>query len=275
MPHFRQQKLFDEHYSKSEGKTFTHTYKGKDYQVSPDSVNDLSPEVLQSIATRLRKENPPKPRPRPTPAPGKVASSRGKGQDSTKVDAESKTALIRRELLRLSKVEFLVEDKLNYPRVFKKLLSEPHLALHEKKMSIETKHELYLFVDIAVGYNPNDKGFHSTLIREAKKIKGIKVFSGPRLVMSEKGEWESALSKDYYLNHLKKLVPKGKKVLVLSQGCGGAWGEIPKHYDMHFATHFAKGCDCGCDGIHYHERRKHVKIHYNIDVPEKLKTLVL
>jgi len=279
MPHFRQQQLFDNHYMNSKGESFTHTYKGKEYNVSPDSVNDLSPEVLQSVATRLRKENPSKKQPvvkKPQPAKSKEkpSNSRGKGMDSTKVDTENKRALIRRELIRLSKVEFLIEDKLNYPRVFKKLLSEPHLALYEKKMTVETKQDLYLFVDESVGYNLIDKGFHRTLIEEAKKIKGIKVYYGSRLCITSKG-LSIGSDMDYYLRHIKKLVPKGKKVLVLSQGCGGAWGDIPKDYDLHFATHFEKGRDCGCDAIHYHERCKHVKMHYNIDIPEKLKTLEL
>lgn len=278
MPHYRQQELFDKHYESIGSNSFTHNYKGKEYNISSDTIKDLSPEVLQSVSTRLAKEHSSKkPKPIPVPTPSSKTSkpnSRGRGTDQTKSVGDSNRALIRKELLRLSSVEFPIEDKLHYPRVFKKLLSEPHLALYEKKITIETKHELYLFVDETVGYNRKDNGFHDMLIEEAKKIKGIKVFHGPRLLMGSKGIFDGA-SYQYYWHHIPKLVPKGKTILAISQGCGGTQGIPPKGYNFHFATHFCKGQDCGCDGIHNHEGLKHIKVHYELDTPEKLKSLVL
>jgi hypothetical protein len=278
MLHYRQQELFNKHYESIGSSSFTHNYKGKEYNISSDAINDLSPEVLQSVSTRLAKEHTakkPMPKPRPTPSPtGSKPKSRGRGLDDTKSNGENNRALIRKELLRLSLVEFPIEDKLHYPRVFKKLLSEPHLALYEKKITIETKHELYLFVDQAVGYNHEDKGFHNMLIEEAKKIKGIKVFYGPRLQVGSKGIFDGTPYR-YYWHHIPKLVPKGKTILAISQGCGGTEGAPPKGYNFHFATHFCKGDDCGCNGIHDHEGLKHVKVHYELDTPKKLKSLVL
>lgn len=277
MPHFRQDPLFEKHYSITGSNSFTHTYKGVKYEIKQGMEDIHSSELLQSVSTRLRNMySPPPPSMKRIPTAGDGDDSDKKEEGPIKVPGENHTVvkntiaaqLIRNELLRLSKVEVIVEDRLHYPRVFKRLLSEPHLALYETKKVVDVKQELYLFVDEAVGYNDRDNGFHHTLIQEASKIKGIHVFSDRGLKISYKGR------REYYWNHIPKLVPPGKKILAISQGCGGTDGIYPKGYDLHFVTHFCEGDNCGCSTIPDHEYYK-TKMHYGINVPEKLKLLQL
>lgn len=276
MPHFRQDPLFEKHYSVTGSDSFTHTYKGVEYEIQKGLENIHSAELLQSISTRLRNmySPPPSVKPVPTPVSGDETDEleegpmKTPGDNHTVVKKITAAQLIRNELLRLSRVEVIVEDRLHYPRVFKRLLSEPHLALYETKKVVDVKQELYLFVDEAVGYNDKDNGFHHTLIQEASKIKGIHVFHDHGLKINYKSH------RAYYWEHIPKLVPPGKKILAISQGCGGIAGYYPKGYDLHFVTHFCKGYNCGCDTISHHEYHKS-KMHYGIDVPEKLKLLQL
>jgi hypothetical protein len=255
------------HFMETEGK-FTHTYKGIEYTITPNIVNALNKELIQSISTRLRKLYPPPPSlPKPTRGEGKTrGEQKAKGFDDRAVKKTSKEILIERELKRLATTEVLVEDKLNYPKVFMKLLSQPHLALEEKRLVPDEKVELYLYVDESVGYNQKDDGFHYTMVNVAKKIKGIRVFSSCMLRFSE----------GYYWDHMKKHVPKGKTVLVFTQGCGGTEGQPPRGYNIHFCTHFKHGDNCGCSTIRQHEREgKLFKFHYGLDSPETLKSLVI
>jgi hypothetical protein len=60
--HFRQDPLITRHFEETEGK-FTHTYKGKEYAITPDTVGLLDEKTIQSVSTRLRKLYPPKPKP--------------------------------------------------------------------------------------------------------------------------------------------------------------------------------------------------------------------
>jgi hypothetical protein len=278
MPHFRQEPLFQKHYETIGSESFTHTYKGKDYKIDRGFEDTLSPELLQSISTRLKNEYPEMQKPKQVKVKSEGPSDKNNkksgenkrpGFDNRSIKKIVAAQIIRNELLRLSKVDAIVEDKLDYPKVFRRLLSEPHMALYETKKIVEEKHHLYLFVDQAVGYNYKDQGFHNTIIEEAKKIKGIHIFYGNGLRVEYKGKT------DYYWNHLSKIVPKGKKVLAISQGCGGTLGDPPKGYDLHFATHFCKGNNCGCNTIFQHEHHKIAKMHYGIDSPEKLKLLKL
>ena len=265
--HFRQDPLITKHFMETEGK-FTHTYKGIEYTITPDTVGLLDEKTIQSVSTRLRKLYPPPP-PKFKPI-GRKGKARGElkapGFDDRTVKKTAKEILIERELKRLATTEVLVEDKLNYPRVFMKLLSQPHLALEEKRLVPDEKVELYLYVDESVGYNQKDDGFHHTMVNVAKKIKGIRVFSSYMLRFSE----------GYYWDHMKKHVPKGKTVLVFTQGCGGTDGHPPKGYNIHFCTHFKHGHNCGCSTIRQHEMEgKLFKFHYGLDTPETLKSLVI
>ena len=264
--HFRQDPLITRHFEETEGK-FTHTYKGIEYNITPNIVNALNKELIQSISTRLRKLYPPQPKPVKVKRGGGRASAAGApGFDDRSVKKTAKEILIERELKRLATTEFLVEDKLHYPRVFMKLLSQPHLALEEKRLVPDEKTELYLYVDEAVGYNSKDNGFHYTMVNVAKKIKGIHVYSSHML----------RFGGDYYWEHMKKHVPKGKTVLVFTQGCGGTNGQPPKGYNIHFCTHFVHGSNCGCSTIRHHESYgKLFKFHYGLNVPETLKSLVI
>lgn len=264
MPHFRQDPLIQTHLQVSKG-SFIHTYKGAEYQITSDIIDDLPDEVVQSLSTRLSKIYPrPKPKPKPVRGKGKASSSGSPGTDEREVIKDNKELIIERELRRLATTEVLVEDKLNYPRVFMKLLSQPHLALEEKRLVPEDIRDLYMYVDESVGYNDKDDGFHYTLIKVAKRISGIKIFASNRLLFPE----------GYYWQHMQRHVPKGKKVLVFTQGCGGTTGIPPKGYDVHFCTHFEKGRNCGCPTIRNHESYdKLFHFHYGLDVPEKLKSL--
>jgi len=265
--HFRQDSLITKHFLETEGK-FTHTYKGIEYTITPDTVGLLDEKTIQSVSTRLRKLYPPPPSvARPTRGKGKAGGQvKAPGFDDRTVEQMNKEALIERELKRLATTEVLVEDKLHYPRVFMKLLSQPHLALEEKRLVPDDKTELYLYVDSSVGYNQKDNGFHHTMVNVAKKIKGIHVFSS----------WMLRFDGEYYWHHMKKHVPKGKTVLVFTQGCGGTDGHPPKGYNIHFCTHFKHGDNCGCPTIRRHESEgKLFKFHYGLDVPETLKSLVI
>lgn len=280
MSHFRQQPLFDKHFETIKSDTFTHNYKGVNYTIKKGTESTLDSGLRQSIATRLAKEQKSSKKPKNI-----LQKKSGQNDEKKDVSGENKAPgftkeeikkinskeLIRKELLRLSKSQSIIEDRLDYPKVFKKLLSEPHMALYEKKKIVEEKQELYLFVDTSVSYNHKDNGFHHTLIEEAKKIKGIKVFYGSGLRILKNG------TEKYYWDLIPLCVPKGKKVLAFSQGCGGTYyGKIPsKDYDLHFVTHFCKDDNCGCSTIREHEISKRFKIHYNIDTPDKLKKLIL
>lgn len=264
--HFRQDPLITRHLMETDG-SFTHKYKGEEYTITPSTVGLLDSKTLQSISTRLRKLYPPPPQPtRTRRGQGEASSIKAPGYDDRTVEKTAEEILIERELKRLATTEIMVEDKLNYPRVFMKLLSQPHLALEEKRLVPEEKTELYLYVDQSVGYNPKDDGFHHTMVKVAEKMKGIHVFFS----------WMLRFNDTYYWDHIKKNVPKGKTVLVFTQGCGGTHGEPPKGYNIHFCTHFKHGDNCGCNTIRQHEQLgKLFKFHYGIDVPERLKSLVI
>ena len=266
MPHFRQDPLIAKHLEVTTG-SFTHRYKGKEYEIKSNTIDSLTDEMIQSLSTRLSKLYPTKkkvPRPKQGSSNDGASDIKLPGQDAREVNEIITERLIEKELKRLATVEFLVEDKLHYPRVFMKLLSQPHLALEEKRLVTDEKQELYLYVDRSVGYNEKDRGFHNTMIKVASKIKGIKVFDSRRL----------RFDGNYYWDHVVKNVPKNKKVLVFSQGCGGTDGVPPSGYDIHFCTHFEKNCNCGCDTIPTHESHSRLfHIHYGYDTPEKLKSL--
>jgi len=246
--------------------TISHRYKGQDYTVTQNNLGDFDQGFLQSLSTRLSKQYP-KPSKRKVPSFKK--SGKGSGYDDTVVTKDNKATIIKRELIRLSMTEIPVEEKLHYPKVFQKLITEPHLALEQFRQTREYYQDLYLFVDEAVGYNQNDNGFHHSMIKEAKKIKGIKLYSDTML----------RIKGDYYIQQLRRLVPTGKKIIVFSQGCGGSYGEIPKGYHVHFVTHFEQGCNCGCNTIARHEemalKHKSVTMHYGVDTPEKLTKLLI
>ena len=265
MIHFRQDPLITKHFAETGG-SFTHTYKGIEYNITPNIVGALNKELVQSISTRLRKLYPPPPPPMRMGRKGKANDSGAPGFDDRKVEVITDEMIIQREIKRLATTEVMVEDKLNYPRVFMKLLSQPHLALEEKRMIPEEKVELYMYVDESTGYNDNDKGFHYTMIQAAKKIKGVKVFHSYMLQFQE----------GYYWQHMLKHVPRGKTVLVFTQGCGGTNGTPPTGYNIHFCTHFKHGYNCGCSTIRTHEGySKLFKFHYGLDTPKTLKSLVI
>lgn len=303
MPHYRQEQLFEEFFIENKVSSFTHVYKGKDFIISKETMDQLPKEVIQSAATRLSKQKDNESQsqsgscsdPKPGESGNNNSQQSGKGTKSSNTDFDSEDSdqdltenevdkikdpifenvedytktgkgtdnkvvkkitdaeLIRKEILRIALTEEICEGRLHYPRVFKRLLTEPYRALQEKRKIIDTKLELYIYVDSSVGYNHKDNGFHNTLFLEASKIKGVKAFNTTRLYVKNSGNL-------YYMDHLLKNVKPGKTVLVFSQGCGGVpdninqnvYSSILKAYNIHYITHFEGNSTCGCNTIPYH-----------------------
>ena len=198
MIHFRQDPLINQHLEVTEG-SFTHVYKGKEYTVTKDTVGNFDRQLLQSLATRLRRQYPPIPKPIRTKSKGPVKEyEKGEGTDNRVNNNITTEKLIEAELRRLATTEYMVEDRLHYPRVFRRLISQPHLAFEERKLVPETRVELFMYVDKSVGYNYQDNGFHNTMVEVAKKIKGITVFSAERLDFDG----------DYYFTHAARRIPQ-------------------------------------------------------------------
>lgn len=290
----------------SEGSTeIIHRYNGSDYSITPENFRDLPNSVKQSFATRFKSSgggsggsgegegdsNSNGKKTQKGDGGGNVpldslfgdnyeeedffSDEIGTGKDKTQNDSINSFELIKKEIKKIATTEVKVYEKLDYPRVFKKLLSEPHLAFEEKKVSYETKTELIVFVDRAVGYNGNDKGFHNTLIKACQSIKGVETYDTVRLYDPK--------SRCYYSTVLSKM-PASKHhipVLVFSQGCGGTSLEsilqIPKNFKVTYVTHFNKDCNCGCNTIGVHEQvsrtNKNIKVIYSIDTPSKIVSL--
>ena len=80
MPHFRQEPLFQKHYETIGSESFTHTYKGKDYRIDRGFEDRLSPELLQSISTRLKNEYPEMQKPKKV----KVKQMKSSGEQKNK-----------------------------------------------------------------------------------------------------------------------------------------------------------------------------------------------
>lgn len=268
MIHFRQDPLINKHLETTGG-SFTHVYKGKEFTVTKDTVGDFDRQLLQSLATRLRRQYPPQSKVKLRSSGIATNQEKNEGTDDRVNKSITTEKLIETELRRLATVEQMVEDRLNYPRVFRRLISQPHLAFEERKLVPETKTELYMYVDLSTGYNSEDNGFHYTMVNVAKKIKGITIFAAERLDFNG----------DYYWSHVAKNVPPGKKVLVFTQGCGGTRDEdvnLLKTHEVHFCTHFVKGDNCGCSTIAKHEQSGFpFHFHYGLDTPKTLKSLVI
>jgi hypothetical protein len=294
MIHFRQDKLFEDYFEKN--KFIEHTYKDKKLTISKENINSIPKEFVQSLATRLAKSNsssskmvPGKGNGDKKPvqfdmAPDGKDSEIGKNKGGKVKRAEDKVdntidkkEFVKKQVLRLSTTTHLFEDKLDYPKVFKALLTEPHNALDYRRKTEEDIIQSIFVIDPAIGYNNNDKGFHKTLITVCKEIKGVDVLELTSLTDYSSGE--------YYLNKLDQIMKKNKgNIYVFSQGCGGSPPDVP--FDLKkvigtrkltFCTCFKHGETCGCDIIPSHERlqkvNKSMKIYYSIDSYNKLSLL--
>lgn len=271
MIHFRQERLLNKHFmelSKEGVMSDTYKFQGREIEITMENFGSLDSKLKQSYSTFLSKKyqkSPPIVKSKPlegTEANGSIEDENfdNKSLVLDKNDKFStKEQLIYDFLYRVSYHEKILEEKLHYPRVFQRLLSQPHLAFEERKKTIESYHDLHLFVDHYTSYNPKDNGFMNSLIRIGKTIKGITVYNYPALRPPEGG---------YYSDVVKKL-PLDSKILIFSQGCGGIENHAHYPHKAHYITHFCKGENCGCDTIPYHEKwinekKINVTMHYEI-----------
>jgi len=264
---------------KKVGGSYTYNYKGKDYEITQESLKCMDPGLQQSFGHFTAKNKRKSKSDVPDYIP-KFSSQRGVNYLPPSVIARgtAKVLEVRRELIRLAKTEVIVQEKLDMPKVFKALLTEPHIALDHKKKTIEEEINLTLIVDTNVGYHRTeymsdvDPLFHNTLIKAASGVKGINLFYAEALHnLNFKGH-----SYEYYTDLYKDLPPKlKKKVLVFTQGCGniGNYVNMPENA-VHFCTGFVHGKNCGCSQIVKAATARQV-MHYGITNVTKLKQITL
>jgi hypothetical protein len=259
------------------GGSYTYSYKGKDYEITQESLKSMDPGLQQSFGHFTAKKKGKSPTPSYIP---KMTLQKGDNYlpPSVKAAGISKVMEVRRELLRLARTEVIVEDKLDMPKVFKALLTEPHTALDYRKKTVEEEINLTLIVDTNVRYHINghmqevDRLFHNTLIEAAHGVKGIHVFYAEAL----HGLHHKGHRYDYYTDLYKDLPTKLKrKVFVFTQGCGhvGHYLEMPKKA-VHFCTGFAHHHNCGCPQIEKAAISGQV-MHYGVTNVSKLKQITL
>jgi hypothetical protein len=262
---------------KKVGGSYIYNYKGKDYEITQESLKSMDPGLQQSFghftAKKKCKSDVADYIPKFKPQQGATHLP-----PSIRANGTAKVLEVRRELIRLARTEVIVEEKLDMPKVFKALLTEPHTALEHKKKTIEEEINLTLIVDTNVRYHTKDwmsevdPLFHNTLVEAARGVKGINLFYAEGLYrLSFKGHTYS-----YYTDLYKNLPPKlKKKVLVFTQGCGsvGDYVDMPENA-VHFCTGFAHGRNCGC----YQIRKAAIAgqiMHYGVTNVSKLKQITL
>ena len=251
MIHYRQERLLEKHFQTENLVSDSYTYQGNKVEITPENFESLDPRIKQSYSTYLAKKYPSPKKPVLTQGPGedpksKTDESDEKGKswvDERNSHRSPKENFIRQQLIRLATVERIVEDKLHYPRVFQRLLSQPHLAFEEKKKVYDTKMNLHVFVDKCTGYNWKDKGFMNSLYNVGSTIKGITMYDCPGL----RPEGHK------YYTEIVKTLPIDSRIIVFSQGCGGVQARLDYPHTVRYVTHFCKGDDCGCDTIQTHQ----------------------
>lgn len=189
--------------------------------------------------------------------------------------------LIKRELTRLSEIRTKKKDKLNLPKVFEALLSQPHTALEKKKDKELITRNLVIFVDVSVGYHQQIPGckvsLHNSIIYACKDLPFVDLFYSQGM---HNFDWKN----NYYagigeaLKSLDEIYKKKKKkmhkILVFTQGCGNLNHDQYQGYEhlVEFLTPFAQGCNCGCHRI-AHARDQGCNMHYSVHDATYLKTL--
>ncbi len=231
-----------------------YNYQGTKYDITPEFLETADQRLQQSFGAFAAKQLPRTPvMPKALITPVEIG---GSVYLPPKVFAAkmSEEERIKRQILIWAKNEKIVEEKLNYPRVFQALLTEPHNAFEYKKKTLEEHINLTLFVDMSVGYHtsdymngPIDYNLHNTIIKVAEKIKGVNVFArGALHAIPYKN-----VTHDYWTGVYRALPPAmKKKVIVFSQGCGsvGHYQGIPPKA-VSFCTPFEHGRNCGCGQI--------------------------
>lgn len=262
-------------------------WRGEEYEINKKNFTKLDPALQQSFTHFCANEyRQPKPKPKPMGSiptestispfgPNKVSIKMPKLATSTELQ---RMEIVKRELIRIATTVTIVEEKLDYPRVFKALLSQPHTALDQLKKHEEYKINLTMIVDENIGYHQNDRWFHNTLIEAGRSIKGINVYSSNAIRGIFNGD-KKKVAYNYYTELLAAL-PKEqqKKILVFTQGCGHTdvkfyegIKEIKKN--ITFCTWFNKGENCGCNQIACAEHAG-LSVNYAIRNPKDLTTLL-
>lgn len=279
MINYKIERQTDKFLEKSGG-NYSYNYQGKSYEITREFLKDAPKGLQQSFGRFASKQNPPTIQLKPKVVENATAGEKSQAitPEKTNVEVFKSYTDVKKELIRLATTEHVVEEILDMPKVFKALLTEPHTALDHKKKTIDTKVNLTLFVDLSVGYHTSDNMYkpdcslHAKIIFEAKRIKGINLFTGYGLSdMFYKGKHYS-----YYTELYRDLPAKMKeKVIVFTQGCGsyGDYNDI-KPGSIHFCTGFDHGNNCGCDQIYKAERSKQI-MHYKIcNIPELSKVML-
>lgn len=256
------------------GGKYNYKFRGQSYEITPEFLETAPTELQQSFGAFAAKKLPRQPK----IVKAKFVDEPVTGGTYMPKKIVSKkltyTEKVRRELIRLAKSEKIIEEKLNYPKVFQALLTEPHTAFDHKKKTVEENLNLTLIVDVAVGYmtkdhmgNETEQGLPHTLIQVAKTLKGVTVFEAHGLHQIKYKD----KSYDYYTD-LLRVLPKNltKNVVVYTQGCGGMG-----HYQnikpgaVKFVTPFKAGCNCGCGQIRKAAAAEQVMF-YGVNCADKL-----
>lgn len=245
------------------GGSYSYTFRGEEYNITRESIRTVDTKLQQSFGGFVsRNSNSPR-KVQTAPDPGAKFKTKIFTPEKVYIRGSKDRVLVRQELLRLATVPKIIEEKLNYPKVFQALLTEPHTAFDHKKKHEETEINLTLFVDHSVGYHREirgcDQGLHDTIISVAKTIKGINVFDSYAIYNTEyKGQIYP-----YYTDLLKVLPEKMKrKVLVFTQGCGTAENYRGiKEESLTFCTPFSHYENCGCDRIDAAARAKQIMVY--------------
>ena len=238
------------------GGSYAYKYKGKEYEVTPELLDSMDRAFQQSFGSFAAKHLPKQP-PKVTSltvVEPEIGQTYLPEHIFVKKVSDTKER-IRKVIMRWAKTEKLIEEKLNYPRVFQALLTEPHNAFEYKRKTPEDVINLTLFIDTNMRYHiPQymegmkiDSSLHNTMIEVASTIKGVTVFSASAI----HGIRYKDKAYQYYTDLLLDLPPDlRKKVMVFSQGCGrvGTYlGVQPKA--VTFCTPFAHRKNCGCPQI--------------------------
>ena len=105
--------------------SYTYKYKGKDYEITQESLQSMDPRLQQSFAHFTSQFNK-----KEQSVISQVNKTIKRGgtylPDTYKVEVTNKMLAVRKELIRLAKTEILVEEKLDMPKVFKALITQPH-----------------------------------------------------------------------------------------------------------------------------------------------------
>lgn len=263
---------------------YDYKFKGKTYKMTSEFLRRAPVELQQSFGAFVAKKFPPQPNKVTVVTKTKVKQSEtteeptiGSTYLPQKVEGKKtdrQKDLIIRELKRLAKSETVVEEKLNYPKVFRALLTEPHTALEQKRKTVEEACNLTLILDTNNRYwsrsnmSPEvDCNLIANIIEAAKGIKGITVFatSGLHHLKYKNKHY------DYYTDLYQDLpLHLRKNVIVFTQGCGGVGNYNafrPKL--VKFVTPFEHGKNCGCGQIAKAEAAQQIMF-YGIDCATKL-----